>query len=143
MPGEVQLLLPRTALVPRSQSRMDASLQPPAAGIVTFPKVTQGQDSVRRSLNSEHRKIFDQKKKYIKYSWNFVSSSNNLVTQHLLVDGVRNFQLAAAADRDTGGAGGWAGRLVRGVTSWARGLLSFLRRRSFSLGPNTLDTLYR
>ena len=66
MPGEVQLLLPRTALVPRSQSRMDASLQPPAAGIVTFPKVTPGQDSPQNAgplVNCEHRKIFDQKKK--------------------------------------------------------------------------------
>ena len=93
-------------------------------------------------MNTE-KYLIRRKNRYIKYSWNFVSSSNNLVTQHLLVDGVRNFQLAAAADRDTGGAGGWAGRLVRGVASWARGLLSFLRRRSFSLGPNTLDTLYR
>ena len=122
--------------------------QPPAPGSRHrhLPKGNPGSGQSTNAgplVNCEHRKIFDQKKKYLKYFWNFVSSSNNLVTQHLLVDGVRNFQLAAAADRDTGGAGGWAGRLVRGVASWARGLLSFLRRRSFSLGPNTLDTLYR
>lgn len=42
VPGEVQLLLPKTALMPRSQSRMDSDLRPPAtSGILTFPKVNR------------------------------------------------------------------------------------------------------
>ena len=40
IPGEVRLLIPKSILIPRSQSRMDDNLRPPPVkGIVTFPKV--------------------------------------------------------------------------------------------------------